>query len=124
MKLPPPVPELPVTDVRAALEAYEQTMGFATDWEHEDWLAGISRDAARVFLRRRTPEEVAQGYSVLVWLNLASEAEVDQLHDEWKARGVRIVKELQTAPYNLREFTAADLDGNHLRVFHDLGGGA
>jgi hypothetical protein len=31
------------------------------------------------------------------------------------------VDELQTAAYNLREFTAQDLDGNRLRVFFDLG---
>jgi Glyoxalase/Bleomycin resistance protein/Dioxygenase superfamily len=52
---------------------------------------------------------------------MASSAEVDQLHAEWKQRGVRIVGELQTTPYNLRELTAQDLDGNRFRVFHDLG---
>ena len=45
----------------------------------------------------------------------------DQLYAEWKERGVPIVDELQTAAYNLREFTAQDLDGNRLRVFFDLG---
>jgi hypothetical protein len=53
---------------------------------------------------------------------MASAAEVDELHAEWKERGVLIVDELQTAPYNLREFTAEDLDGNRLRVFFDLRG--
>jgi uncharacterized glyoxalase superfamily protein PhnB len=61
-------------------------------------------------------------YSVLIWLNMASAAEVDQLHAEWKERGVRLVHELQTAPYGLREFTAEDPDGNRLRVFFDLAG--
>jgi len=59
---------------------------------------------------------------VMVWLNLNSAAEVDELHAEWKARGVPIVKDLETAPYNLREFTAEDIDGNRFRVFYDLGG--
>jgi hypothetical protein len=52
---------------------------------------------------------------------MASSAEVDQLHAEWKQRGVLIVEELRTAPYNLREFTAQDPDGNRFRVFYDLG---
>ena len=56
-----------------------------------------------------------------IWLNMASPMEVDQLYAEWKGRGVLIAEELQTAPYNLREFTAHDLDGNGLRVFYDLG---
>ena len=121
MKLPPPVPELPVADIRAAIEAYGK-MGFGVDWTYEDYLAGISRDEARMFLRRRTPEEDTQRASILVWLNMATPAEVDQLHAEWTERGVRIVKELQAAPHNLREFTAEDVDGNRLRVFFDLGG--
>src|SRR5262245_65655288 len=118
MRLPPTVPELPVADIRAATSAYANRMGFATDWTHEDFLAGISRDDARIFLRRRTPQEKSERSTVLVWLNMASAAEVDQLHAEWTARGVAIVSALQTTPYNLREFTAEDIDGNRLRVFY------
>jgi predicted lactoylglutathione lyase len=120
VRLPAPVPELPVADIQAAAAAYVK-MGFSVDWTYEDYLAGISRDDARIFLRRRTPEEAAQRLGVVVWLNMASSAEVDQLHAEWKERGVPIVKELQTA-HTLREFTAEDGDGNRLRVFFDLGG--
>jgi predicted lactoylglutathione lyase len=122
MKLPAPVPELPVADVQAATSAYVRQMGFSVDWTYEDHLlAGISKDAARVFLRRRTPQEDTEHHGVVIWLNMASSAEVDELHAEWKERGVRIVDELRTAPYKLREFTAEDLDGNKLRVFFDLG---
>ena len=53
---------------------------------------------------------------------MSSAAEVDQLYADWKERGVSIEKALQTTPYNLREFTAQDVDGNSFRVFYDLGG--
>jgi uncharacterized glyoxalase superfamily protein PhnB len=122
MKLPSPVPELPVSDIREAGKAYEEQMGFTVDWMYEDFLAGISKDDARIFLRQRTAEEAEQRYTATVWLNMDSAEDVDRLHAAWKDRGVSIVKELQTAPYNLREFTAADLDGNKFRVFHDLSG--
>jgi predicted lactoylglutathione lyase len=121
MKLPPPIPEIPVTDIRVAADAYASRMGFTIDWIYEHYLAGISRDATRLFLRQRTPEEAAELYSVLIWLNMDSAAEVDELYAEWKERGVGIESELQTTPYNLREFTAEDIDGNRLRVFFDLG---
>ena len=124
MKLPAPVPELPVTDINAAADAYARQMGFTVDWKYEDFLAGISRDDARIFLRQRTSDEDKSGYSVMIWLNLNSSAEVDGLHEEWRGRGVRIVKELRTATYGLREFTAQDIDGNSIRVFFDLGGAA
>jgi len=118
------VPELPVDDVQAATECYVRQMGFGVDWSFEDVRAGISRDDARIFLRRRTLEESRERSSVLVWLNMGSAAEVDELHAEWKARGALIVEALRTAPYNLREFTAQDPDGNRFRVFYDLGTGA
>lgn len=124
MRFPQPVPELPVGDVRAAGEAYARQLGFTVDWVYEDFLAGISRDDARVFLRRRTPEEAREGYSVLIWVNLDSAAEVDRLHAEWKERGVAIVDDLRTTSYDLREFTAQDSDGNRFRVFHDIGSSA
>ena len=124
MKLPPLVPELPVADIAAATDAYARQMGFGIDWRYEDFLAGISRDDARVFLRRRTPREASARYSVLIWLNLFSPAEVDELYEEWRARGVKIVEELATTSYRLRQFIAEDIDGNRIRVFHDLGGSA
>jgi predicted lactoylglutathione lyase len=123
MTFPPVVPELPVSDVERASKAYAQQMGFAVDWQYEGTLAGISRDAARIFLRRRTSQAAEQRYSVTIWLNMGSSAEVDELYAVWKNHGVVISDELHTAAYNLREFTAEDVDGNKLRVFYDLGSG-
>jgi uncharacterized glyoxalase superfamily protein PhnB len=96
-------------------------MAFSIDWTYGDSLAGISKDAARIFLRRRTAQEAKELHTATIWLNMASSAEVDQLYSEWKDRGVLMVEELQTTPYNLRQFVAHDLDGNTLRVFYDLG---
>jgi len=121
MTLPQPVPELPVSDIQAAGKAYVEQMGFSVDWTYEDSLAGISKDAARIFLRRRTAQEAKERYCVTIWLNMASSAEVDELYAVWTDRGVAIAEELHTAAYNLREFTAQDLDGNRLHVVHDLG---
>ncbi len=123
MKLPNLVPEFPVSDLQTSSAFYEKRMGFNIDWMYENFLAGISKDAARIFLRQRTEQEEEQGYNVLVWLNLDSPSDVDQMYEEWKRSGVRITDELETKSYNLREFTAQDLDGNRFRVFHDLGPG-
>lgn len=121
MKLPQPVPELPVSDIKTAANSYAHQMAFSIDWTYEDSLAGISRDAARIFLRRRTAQEAKVLHTATIWLNMASAAEVDHLYAEWKEQGVAMVGELQTTPYNLRQFVAQDLDGNTLRVFYDLG---
>jgi predicted enzyme related to lactoylglutathione lyase len=122
-RIPTPVPELPVADIPRAARFYVEKMGFALDWTYEDYLAGISKDDARIFLRHRTAEEAAAGYCVLVWLNMDSAADVDALNAQWITQGVAIREPLRTAPYNLREFIAEDPDGNRFRVFHDLGDG-
>jgi hypothetical protein len=121
MRLPHPVPELPVTDVEAAASIYVERMGFVVDWTFEDSLAGISKDDARIFLRRRAAEEAEERCSVTIWLNMMSPDEVDELYADWRKSGVPMLAELHTAPYGLREFIAQDEDGNRLRVFHDLG---
>ena len=57
---------------------------------------------------------------MVIWLNLASNREVDELHLAWSGRGARIVSPPESKPWKLHEFTAADLDGNLIRVFHDF----
>ena len=57
---------------------------------------------------------------ILFWLNLESKAEVNELFAEWKAAGAKIVFEPEDKPWKLREFMAADLDGDLIRVFYDF----
>ena len=59
---------------------------------------------------------------VLFWLNLDSKAEVDKFFAEWKTAQAKIVSEPENKPWKLREFMAADLDGNLIRVFYDFRG--
>jgi len=46
--------------------------------------------------------------------------EVDQLFARWKAAHAKIVSEPEDKPWRLREFVAADVDGNLIRVFYDF----
>jgi len=57
---------------------------------------------------------------VLIWLNLNSKEEVDELHKVWSASQARIVAQPESKPWKLHEFTVADLDGNLFRVFYDF----
>jgi len=41
---------------------------------------------------------------------------------QWKATRAKIVSEPEDKPWKLREFMAADLDGNLIRVFDDFRG--
>ena len=60
------------------------------------------------------------GGTVVVWLNLDSRLEADELYQRWRDAGAKIVAEPEDKPWHLREFTVVDLDGNRLRVFYDF----
>jgi hypothetical protein len=122
MKLPTPVPEIPTSSVDEAAAYYVKHLGFTLDWGGgEGGIAGIGRDECRLFLTNAGfREPYGNTGPVMTWLNVHSRAEVDELFAEWKASGAKLVSEPDDKPWKLREFMAADLDGNLIRVFYDF----
>jgi predicted lactoylglutathione lyase len=121
MKFPAAVPEIPVTDMDAALDYYERKLGFNIDWGGEGGIAGISKGDCRMFLTDldfRAPHGNAP--PVMIWLNLNSKEEIDELYELWKASEARIISPPESKPWKLYEFTASDPDGNLFRVFYDF----
>ena len=121
-ELPAPVPEIPVSDVVAATEHYRDRLGFSVDWLAADIaLAGISRDQCRLFLAGPSFREASGNHSpVSTWLNLNSKGEVDDLYRAWRSTSAILLSAPESKPWGLHEFTAADPDGNRLRVFYDF----
>jgi catechol 2,3-dioxygenase-like lactoylglutathione lyase family enzyme len=122
MTFPAAVPEIPAADVDRSVAYYTGVLGFRADWGGDDGgIAGISRDACRLFLTNRS-FRTAYGNTgpMLIWLNLASKAEVDELFAEWTRAGATVRSEPEDTPWKLREFIAADPDGNLIRVFYDF----
>lgn len=122
MKFPAACPEIPAADVVKATAYYRDQLGFTLDWISEDAdLAQVSRGDSRLFV---TSPSFREGWGdfgkVLLWINLDSRQEVDDLHAQWKASGAIIAMEPTSQPYKLREFFAEDLDGNVLRIFYDF----
>ena len=121
-EFPAAVPEIPVTDMNAALDYYQHKLGFNVDWGGADGgIAGISNGHCRLFLT--TPdfrEQHGNTAPVVIWLNLNSKEEVDDLYAIWNASGARIISPPESKPWELHEFTASDLDGNLFRVFYDF----
>lgn len=119
---PSAVPEIPVSDMAAALDYYQKCLGFNVDWGGKDsGISGISRGECRMFLTDASFRE-DHGHSppVVTWLNFDSKAEVDAQHTEWRLSGATITSAPESKPWMLHEFTAADLDGNVFRVFYDF----
>lgn len=121
-ELPGAVPEIPVSDITAAATYYRDRLGFSLDWLQADIaLAGISRDHCRLFLAGPPfRKERGNASPVLLWLNLSSKAEVDALHQAWRATNAILFSAPESKSWGLHEFTAADPDGNLFRVFYDF----
>jgi predicted lactoylglutathione lyase len=119
---PGPVPEIPVSDINKATAYYETSLGFKTDWGGaEGGIAGISNGHCRMFLTDTAfRKQYRNDAPVLIWLNLNSKEEVDELHRAWSASEAKIVAKPESKPWKLHEFTVADLDGNLFRVFYDF----
>jgi len=120
--LSPAVPEIPVGNIDTAVDYYVKNLGFHLDWgDEEGGIAGISRGNCRIFLTNTAFREPhGNAGPVVIWLNLNSKDQVDELWEEWKKTQAQIIAEPEDKPWNLREFTAADPDGNQFRVFYDF----
>jgi uncharacterized glyoxalase superfamily protein PhnB len=119
---PGAVPEIPVSNVDEAIAYYEASLGFTRDWGgDEGGIAGISRGECRMFLTNTGFREMyATRGPVVVWLNLHGKSEVDELYRTWLGARATMVSPPESKPWKLHEFTAADPDGNLLRVFYDF----
>jgi uncharacterized glyoxalase superfamily protein PhnB len=122
MTLPAAVPEIPANNVDNTAAYYVDKLGFTFDWgDDEGGIAGISKGSCRLFITNRPFREAYGNVGpILFWLNLDSKAEVDELFAQWKAAQAKIVAEPEDKPWMLREFIAADPDGNLIRVFYDF----
>ncbi|HEX7330200.1 MAG TPA: VOC family protein [Pyrinomonadaceae bacterium] len=121
-QFPAAVPEIPVTDMNAALDYYQNKLGFDVDWGGADGgIAGISKGDCRMFLTDANfRAHHGNTAPVMTWLNLNSKEAVDELYKTWNAAGARIISTPESKPWKLHKFTVSDVDGNLFRVFYDF----
>jgi catechol 2,3-dioxygenase-like lactoylglutathione lyase family enzyme len=100
VRFPAAVPEIPAADLGRAASYYVDTLGFTLDWENdEDGIVGISRGDCRLFLTDHAfREPYGNTAPLVVWVNLESKADVDDLFAEWRTAKAKIVSKPEDKP--------------------------
>ena len=101
------MPELPFTDVPAAVTHYRDVLGFEVNYAQDD-IGVMDRDGMRVLLIARTQKHTGIG-SCSFYVT-----DADALHAELTARGAHVQGPPVSQPWGLREFKVLDLEGNRL----------
>jgi catechol 2,3-dioxygenase-like lactoylglutathione lyase family enzyme len=101
------LPELPVSDVPAAVAHYRDVLGFRINHAQDD-IGVMDRDQVTVILIPRTAQHGGIG-SCYVYIR-----DADGLHAELIARGARVLEEPVSMPWGLRQFRVLDQDGNQI----------
>lgn len=107
-------PELPVADVRATQAYYRDVLGFRIAWLYEEEYGAVYNGKTEIFLRRETgPIE-----RCCVFVRVA---DADLVLASYRERGVRIVADIASHPWGMREFTVEENNGHRFRIGHSSG---
>lgn len=118
------MPVLQVADVRRSEAFYCDRLGFAS---HGTWGEGpdfciVQRGKVTIALdRAREPGPIPLNQ---YWAAYVYVEDADTLCDEFRAKGVEIVRGPQDMEYDLRDFDIRDCDGHIIAFGHDRSPGA
>jgi catechol 2,3-dioxygenase-like lactoylglutathione lyase family enzyme len=102
------VPNLAVRDVETSQRWYRDVVGFGINWIWEDNFGSVGMDHVELFLYASDEPRPAI-CSIFV-------DDVETVYSRCRERGAEIVSELELKPWNVREFSLRDPDGNMLRI--------
>ncbi len=108
-------PEIPVSNLRGAIEYYEQKLSFrvAMELPGGDY-AILERDAVAIHLFRAD-----SGSHSPVGLHIFTD-DLDGLHAELQERGARVCQTIMRKPWGNRDFRVRDHFGNEIKFTEPL----
>ena len=113
---------LAVKDLRSSVAFYCENLGFTINFEFEGWCF-LSRDGIQ-FMLGHCPDEVPASqindHSYFAYIEVQG---VDELHDEFLARGLTSLAVPESKPWGMREFMVTTPDGHRIMFGQDLDSG-
>lgn len=102
-----------VSDLKKAVEFYEETLGLKRKYEYSSYI-GFKCGGVEIGLIPRLKEEeqvslVSPSVEFIV-------DDVDKVYEHLESKGVKFIKELHDEPWGGRQAAFTDLDGNILEI--------
>lgn len=108
-------PELPVSDMRSAIEYYENKLGFQAVMTMPDLgYAVVERDGVAIHLFQAAADKHSP-QSIHVFTD-----GLDQLHAELSNRGADLMQDIVRKPWGNRDFRVKDDFGNQIKFTEPL----
>lgn len=107
-------PQLLVSDLEGALAFYTEVLGFAKNFQVEDWYAGVGCKEGSIHLKRvdaidhERQRQMREAEHLHVTIGVG---DIADYYEAVQAAGAEIIQPLRTLPYGT-EFYVADPDGN------------
>ena len=107
-------PQLPVANVRETQAYYRDMLGFKIAWIWQEEYGAVYNGRTEIFFVREEGEINPACSFVRV-------ENADDVMAVYRERGVKIVEELASHPYGMREFSIEDNNGHRFRIGHSSG---
>ena len=107
-------PQLPVPDVRRAQAYYRDVLGFKIAWIYQEEYGAVYNGATEIFF------SLEEGQIRPCW-NFVRVENADEVLARYRESGARIVEDIASHPWGMREFTIEDENGHRFRIGHSEG---
>jgi len=107
-------PQLAVHDVRETQAYYRDVLGCKVAWIYEEEYGAVYNGRTEIYF------SLVEGPIEPSW-NFIRVADADAALEALRARGAKIVEEIASHPWGMREFTIEDLNGHRFRIGHSEG---
>jgi len=107
-------PQLPVADVRETQAYYRDMLGFKIAWIWREEYGAVYNGTTEIFFVREEGE-------IFPACSFVRVENADVVLAAYRARGVKIVEEIASHPYGMREFAIEDNNGHRFRIGHSSG---
>ena len=107
-------PELPVADVRETQAYYRDALGFKIAWIWQESYGAVYNGTTEIYFSKASG--VFEPACCFVRVENA-----DDVLAAYRERGVKIVQEIESHPWGMREFTIEDNNGHRFRIGHSDG---